>query len=382
MVNTTIKNGYVSLKCAKMNDNSANWKSWQWQIANSVHTIDGLNRFLFSRQDWPNHIGQVEKIYPLRITPYYLSLINPNDPRDPIALQCIPDERELLNSGLGDVSEDPLNENKYMVAPGLIHRYPDRVLLLASHECAVRCRHCNRKRTWKRPEAVGGKKYIRAVCDYLERNPRIREVILSGGDPLMLPLEHLEEILWSIKKIPGIEVIRIGTRVPVTLPMRITKDLADLLKQYRPLWLNTHFNHPAEITAWAKEACEKLLFAGIPVSNQTVLLKDVNDDAEILRVLFTSLQTMMVRPYYLFHCDKVTGTDHFRTSIAKGIKIMEQLWCTIGGLCLPKYVVDLPGGGGKAPVTPSYLLDIDEKEAIFRTFEGKIVRYLSPSGSD
>jgi len=365
-----------------MNNNSVNWKKWQWQIANSIYSIDGLKHSLFFKKGLSNYINQVEKIYPLRITPYYLSLIDPGNPSDPIALQCLPDERELLSAEASDVSKDPLNESKHMVVPGLIHRYPDRVLLLAAHECAVRCRHCNRKRTWKRPEALTNGAQIDAVCNYLKKNPGVREVILSGGDPLMLPTERLDKLLSSIKKIPTIEVIRIGTRVPVTLPMRITQKLADLLKNYRPLWVNTHFNHPAEITPLAIEACEKLLCAGIPVSNQTVLLKGVNDDVEILKNLFTRLQSIMVRPYYLFHCDKVKGTDHFRTSIIKGIKIMEELWCTIGGLCMPKYVVDLPDGGGKAPVTPSYLLDIDKNEAIFRTFEGKIVRYISPYGSD
>ncbi len=373
--------GLFLLMRIKMNENSVNWHSWQWQVSNSIFSTRQL-KMLLGDSPWAELPQKVEKIYPVKITPYYLSLVDPDDPNDPIARQSFPDIEEIETEVVQDSSEDPLNEHEHMVLPGLIHRYPDRVLLLAAHECAVRCRHCNRKRTWRRPEAIRNMEQIDEVCRYLREHPDIREVILSGGDPLMLPLEFLEQMLRKIKEVSRVEVIRIGTRVPVTLPMKITEGLVDLLKRYRPLWVNTHFNHPLEITKWSRRACEMLLCAGIPVSNQTVLLKGVNDRTAVLKELFTTLQAMMVRPYYLFQCDKVMGTDHFRVPLSIGIEIMEDLWCKIGGLCMPKFVVDLPEGGGKALTMPCHLLAIHEGEAIFRTLEGRKVRYLEPAGSD
>ncbi len=356
---------------------SQEWKSYQWQLKNSILSARELSH-LFNCKSPYTTLSEVESFYPVRITPYYLSLIDPSDPHDPIAMQCLPDIKELNDATSIDSSPDPLAEHKYMVLPGLIHRYPDRVLLLAAHECAVRCRHCNRKRTWKNREAITTNAQLDDICCYLKKHPEVREVILSGGDPLMLSLEKLETILAKIKAISSVKVIRIGTRIPVTLPMKITPELVGVLKKYRPMWINTHFNHPKEITELSKKACEALICAGIPLSNQTVLLKNINDDFETLKELFTHLHAMMVRPYYLFQCDKVAGTDHFRTPISTGIKIMEQLWCSISGLCIPKFVVDLPKGGGKALTMPSYLLAIEEDKAIFRTYDGKIAYYMNP----
>jgi lysine 2,3-aminomutase len=308
-------------------------------------------------------------------------LINWSDPADPIRKQCIPDPLEIRFSLPGS-EKDPLGERNYMPVTGLIHRYPDRVLAMVTNTCATYCRFCNRKRTWMNPEAGNTKEALNRMVDYVAGSPSVREIIISGGDPLTMPLPLLDKILRAFRKIPQIEVLRIGTRIPVVLPMRITEALCRTLATHRPLWINTHFNHPREITPESTKACEKLLTVGIPVSNQTVLLKGVNDSLKVIRELCRQLQNIMVRPYYLFHCDAVKGTDHFRTDIRKGIEIIQGLWGSIGGLCIPNYVVDLPQAGGKALMIPPHLLKISKNEAIFRSFEGKIVRYECPEGTD
>ncbi len=267
--------------------------------------------------------------------------------------------------------------------PGLIHRYPDRALVVLTNMCAMYCRHCNRKRNWKNQgERTLGRAALNRIIAYIKNTPVIREVIISGGDPLLVSLGFLDEILWGISAIPHIDAIRIGTRIPVVMPMRITDELCRLLSRRRPIWLNTHFNHPAEITDAAISACDKILKAGIPISNHTVLLKGVNDSAHTILSLCRALQRHMIRPYYLFHCDAVTGTDHFRTGIQKGIEIMNVLQGNLGGLAVPDYVVDLPSGGGKARVMPSQLVSIDDNMAVFKTFEGGDIHYLAPNGAD
>ncbi len=320
---------------------------------------------------------KVVAVYPMAVTPYYATLAS--DPGHPVARQFLPDPREIT-SILPSSQEDPLYEKRHMPVPGLIHRYPDRALCLVSTVCATNCRHCNRKRTWKNPEAGLGRQALSGMLEYIRKCPGIREVILSGGDPLLMNLETLDWFLGSLRKISHIEVLRIGSRVPVTLPMRITEELCNLLSAHRPLWLNTHFNHPAELTYEARKACDRLSLAGIPVSNQTVLLKGINDSVAVLRELFQGLQSMLVRPYYLFHCDAVKGTDYFRTHLKRGVEIIMALWGNTGGLCIPNFVVDLPEGGGKALMLPSFLLDGDGEVAVFRTFDGKIIRYSSAQG--
>jgi len=359
------------------------WSEWHWQFS---HRIKGLNALSELLQLSPSEIGLYKDLiteYRYAVTPYYLSLIDWSDPNDPIRRQCIPDPREITFSLPGS-ERDPLAERTHMPVPGLIHRYPDRVLAMVTNTCSTYCRHCNRKRTWKDPEAGNTQDALGRMVDYVASKPHIREVIVSGGDPLTMNMGLLDKFLGSMEAIPHVEVLRIGTRIPVVLPMRITDDLCQMLARHRPLWINTHFNHPREITPESTEACEKLLKVGIPVSNQTVLLKGINDSLEVMRDLFCGLEKIMVRPYYLFHCDAVRGTDHFRTDIRKGIEIMDGLWGEIGGLCIPNFVVDLPMGGGKAPMMPSYLLDIDvdKDEAIFRTYEGGIIRYPCPGGAD
>ncbi len=314
-------------------------------------------------------------------TPYYLSLIDWSDPNDPIRRQCIPDPKEITFY-LDGSEDDPLAEERHMPVPHLIHRYGDRALLLATGICATYCRHCNRKRFWAGRPRVINQRALGGIIRYLSNHPGIREVIVSGGDPLTMGSAHIDRVLSALRTVKHLEVIRIGSRVPVVMPMRITKGLCRILARHRPLWLNTHFNHPREVTKEAESACDMLQRHGIPVSNQTVLLKGINDDSEILGDLFCRLQAIMVRPYYLFHCDAVRGTDHFRTDLYKGIRIMKTLLGNIGGLCLPTLVIDLPGGGGKVPLNPDYLTGIDGDEAVFKNHEGRTIRYKSPWGAD
>jgi lysine 2,3-aminomutase len=287
--------------------------------------------------------------YPFCVTPYYLSLANLEDENDPLRMQCIPDEREIRFCTGG--VPDPLEEEQNMPVAGLIHRYPDRCLAIAAYTCMTYCRHCNRKRMWRSEKPSINRNYFQGMIDYIKKKKSIREVIVSGGDPLTAEEGHLEWFLKSLRFIPHVEVLRIGSRIPVVMPMRVTRDLCSMLRKYRPLWFNTQFNHPNEITDASARACEMLLDAGIPVSNQSVLLRGINDKYETMRELLHGLQRISVRPYYLFHCDPVEGTDHFRTDIATGLTIMEKLWENMPGLCMPQYVLDAPGRG-KVPLFP------------------------------
>jgi len=330
------------------------WGDWRWQFKNRVRTLRQLSavmeRSVASLAAW----GPVIRVYPVAITPYYLSLMDPADEMDPLRRQCFPDPREL-DPALGG-EEDPLGEGKAMPVPGLIHRYPDRALAIATSTCALHCRHCNRKRLWTAKGSGRARERLEAMVDHVAGTPAIREVIVSGGDPLLLAEGLLDWFLGALRAIPHVEVLRIGSRVPVTLPMRVTPGLCAMLKKHRPLWFNTQFNHPREVTAEAAEACERLLSAGIPVSNQSVLLRGVNDDYGTMRDLLYGLERISVRPYYLFQCDPVRGTGHFRAELWTGLGIMEQLWRNVSGLCLPRYVLDCPGGRGKIPLQPFSLL--------------------------
>jgi lysine 2,3-aminomutase len=358
------------------------WRNWRWQFANRARTIGDLSAILdIKDDDIPFYKGLIST-YRYAVTPYYLSLIDPSDPADPIKKQCLPDPKELTFRLPGS-NEDPLAELRHMPVPGLIHRYPDRALVLLTNMCAMYCRHCNRKRNWRdQGERVIGRDALNRIFVYINEHTCIREVIISGGDPLLASTGLLNEVLGKLRSILHVEVIRIGTRVPAVLPMRITDKLINILSRHRPIWINTHFNHPRELTAEAVSACDKIMMAGIPVSNHTVLLKGVNDSVQTLTALCSALQRHMIRPYYLFHCDAVSGTDHFRTGIQRGIEIMDGLHGRLGGLAIPDYVVDLPEGGGKARVMPSHIISIDDNMALFKTFEGRIINYLSPKGAD
>jgi lysine 2,3-aminomutase len=325
---------------------SKDWQDWRWQFKNRITSIAQLEQII--GKALVEMSGAVETVYPLAITPYYLSLAEFDTENDPIRTQCVPDIREL-SSSKGALA-DPLEEDEHMPVAKLVHRYPDRCLAIVTEICATYCRHCNRKRFWSTSPNISFKTRLAKMLHYISTSPQIREVIISGGDPLIFDDSTLEYLLASFKAIPHVEVLRIGSRVPVVMPMRITRDLCRILKRYRPLWLNTQFNHPDEITPESARACEMLLTAGIPVSNQSVLLKGVNDTKDIMQNLLYGLQNISVRPYYLFHCDPVKGCEHFRTNIEVGMSMMDEIWRQCSGLSLPQYVLDVPGNTAKIPL--------------------------------
>ncbi|WP_305044592.1 KamA family radical SAM protein [Geoalkalibacter sp.] len=345
-------------------------ETWQQQLRDSLTTPAQLAaRFGVATAS----LEEVVARYPLRITPHYLDLIE--EPGDAIWRQCVPDVRELSDA---QPLEDPLNEEALAPLPNVVHRYPDRVLLLVAGTCATYCRFCTRKRKvgCRGREVSLGE--VMAGIDYVARTPSARDVILSGGEPLLMSDLLLKEILERLRRIPHVEVIRIGTRAPVVLPARITPSLCALLRNVHPLYVNTHFNHPRELTPEAVEACLRLADAGVPVGNQTVLLHGVNDDAAILAALFRALLKMRVRPYYLHHMDLVHGTGHFRTRLETGIEIMAALRGTLSGLAIPQYVVDLPGGRGKVPIVPEYVERLGDT-AVLRAPDGARVEFAQPA---
>ncbi|MEO0289834.1 MAG: KamA family radical SAM protein [candidate division WOR-3 bacterium] len=347
---------------------------YKWQIRNLIRTPEQLfEAFPFLTEKEKRDIRLVARKYTILISPYYLSLIDPEDPNDPIRKQAIPTIDELHDEkGV----KDPLEEEEDEAAPGLIHRYPDRALLITTNFCTTYCRHCTRKRLLGKGGTVKVYQEFDKVLNYLREHPEINDIILSGGDPLTLPILKLKFILDGLKTIPSIQVVRLGSRVPVTLPMRLfDPELLNLLSQYDFLWLNTHFNHPKEITELSKKAVLNLLKCGIPVNNQSVLLKGINDNVETMRELLKALLRIKVRPYYLFHCDPTKGVSHFRTSVYKGIEIIEGLRGHISGLAIPTYVVDAPHGGGKIPVMPNYVISMTEDRIVLRNYEGMIISY-------
>jgi len=352
--------------------------SWELLRDFSIHKHKGglickMNLKEFSERfpDVMDDVKKVRKTYPMKISEYYLGLVK--EKNDPIWKQCIPDMKELEDNVN---EEDPLLEEEYSPVPCLVHRYPDRVLLLASNKCAMYCRFCTRKRKVGK-EVVISKDMIANAIDYISKHNEVRDVIISGGDPLMLDDEFLEWIVKSIREIPHVEIIRIGTRVPCTMPARITPELVDMLKKYHPVFVNVHFEHPMEITPESKKACELLVDAGIPVANQAVMLKGINDDPKVLRELFHKLIAMRVKPYYLYQADCVKGTEHFRTSIEQGLEVMKSLYGFTSGMCVPQFMVDVPGGG-KIPLLPEYLKYRNDESIVLENFEGKIVEYKNP----
>jgi lysine 2,3-aminomutase len=316
----------------------------------------------------------------MAVTPYYLNLVDPTDPADPVRLQAIPSPEELVVRRGVDM-KDPLAEDKGRPAPQITHRYPDRVLFLVTDQCTMYCRHCTRRRLAGQSDHAAPREQIARAIDYIRANPVVRDVLISGGDPLTLGDRVLESILTELRAIPHVEIIRLGTRVPVVCPMRVTDELVAMLKRFHPLYVNTHFNHPREITPEAREACRKLADAGIPLGNQSVLLRGVNDDAGIMKVLMHELLMMRVRPYYIYQCDLSEGIEHFRTSVGKGIEIIEMLRGHTSGLAVPTFVVDAPGGGGKIPVMPQYLISRTHNKVILRNFEGVITTYTEPENA-
>jgi len=355
------------------------WTDWKWQIKHSIRDIDTFEKLLGIQFDAEERVRLEETIekFPLSITPYYLSLINAKDYKnDPVYKQAFPNPSELIIKE--HEMADPLSEDKDSPVPGLTHRYPDRVLMHVSNVCSMYCRHCTRKRKVGDIDNIPDKESILKAIEYIKNSPRVRDVLLSGGDPFMLPDEFLDWILTELRKIEHVEVIRIGSRMPVVLPYRVTDDLINVLKKHHPIWLNTHFNHPQEITPSSKKALQKLADAGIPLGNQSVLLAGVNDCPVIMKKLVQLLVKNRVRPYYLYQCDLSEGLTHFRTPVGKGIEIIESLIGHTSGFAVPTYVIDAPGGGGKIPVMPNYLISWSSNKVVLRNYEGVITTYREP----
>lgn len=351
------------------------WNSWRWQLSNRINTVDEFETVI-KLTDPEREALSSAGLFRVDITPYFISLIDPDDPDDPIRKQVVPTAREMVP--FTSMMEDSLAEDRHSPVPGLVHRYPDRVLMLVTTQCASYCRYCTRSRIVGDPAATFSRAEFEMQLEYLKHTPQVRDVLLSGGDPLVLAPKILEEILRRLREIPHIEIVRIGSRVPVFLPMRVTEELTDMLQKYHPLWLNIHVNHPNEISAELEAAADRLTRAGIPLGNQAVLMAGVNDNVHIQRQLVQDLVHIRVRPYYLYQCDLVEGAGHFRTPVAKGIEIMEGLRGHTSGYAVHQYIIDAPGGGGKIPVSPNYMLSMSDHKIVLRNYEGYITAYEEP----
>jgi lysine 2,3-aminomutase len=355
------------------------WNNWRWQLAHRLNSLDELKQLIDLTPEEVDGLT-ADGVFRVDITPYFASLIDPHDPLCPIRRQVIPLGRELHSySGM---MEDSLAEDADSPVPGLVHRYPDRVLMLLTTQCASYCRYCTRSRIVGNPAANFSKAEFDQQIDYLRKTPQVRDVLLSGGDPLTIAPRMLEYVLSSLRAIEHIEIIRIGSRVPVFLPQRITDEFCEMIRKYHPLWINIHVNHPKEITQEVSRALEKLAYAGVPLGNQSVLLAGINDSVNIQRELVHKLVRNRVRPYYLYQCDLVEGAGHFRTTVSKGIEIIEGLRGHTSGYAVPTYVVDAPGGGGKIPVQPQYLISQSPGKVVLRNYEGYISTYAEPEDYD
>jgi len=356
------------------------WNDWRWQMSHRITGVGELSRIIDLTDEEKQGIEACLKRFRMAVTPYYASLINPGNVNCPVRLQAVPRPEELQVTR-GDM-RDPLDEESDSPVSGLTHRYPDRVLFLVTDCCAMYCRHCTRRRlAGQRDRALPESQLERAIT-YIKGNPAIRDVLISGGDPLTLSDEKLEIILRQLRAIEHVEIIRIGTRTPVVLPQRITPELCAMLKKYHPLFINTHFNHTQEITPESSAACARLAEAGIPLGNQSVLLRKVNDCPEEMKELVQQLLKIRVRPYYLYQCDLSEGIGHFRTPVGTGIEIIENLRGHTSGLAVPNYVIDAPGGGGKIPLGPNYVLSQGRGKIVLRNFEGNIYLYTEPGSND
>lgn len=349
------------------------WNSWQWQIRNSITSFKDLARFIELDTNERSAISDTNHALPLRITPYFLSLISDSDSEQPLRKSMVPTLSERIASP-GE-NTDPLSEEHYSPVPNLVHRYPDRVLFLATGFCSAYCRYCTRSHMVAKDKCHVGIKAWQPAIEYIRNHPEVRDVLISGGDPLTMPDSHIEYLLSSIRQIPHVEMIRIGTKVPAVLPQRITKSLVSILKKYHPLYLSLHFTHPDELTPETAEACKRLANAGIPLGSQTVLLKGVNDTVSTMKALMHGLLKIRVRPYYIYQCDPIPGSAHFRTSVSKGLEIIKGLRGFTTGYAVPTYVIDAPGGGGKIPLLPDYYQGEENGEVILKNYEGELFRY-------
>lgn len=348
------------------------WVDWHWQMRHRIKDLKVLQSLLPLSEQEAQDILEVGETYRWAISPYYLSLMDPLDAFDPIRLQGLPQMDELLDHSGED---DPMGEALTSPAPCITRRYPDRLIINVTNMCAMYCRHCQRRRNIGETDSHETRSQLQAALDYIRANPEIRDVLVTGGDALLLSDLTLNWLLGELHAIPHVEIKRIGTRVPVTLPMRITDELCSILAQYPPIYINTQFNHPKEVTEEAKKAADKLISAGVILGNQTVLLKQINDEPDVMLRLNQELLKIRVRPYYIFHAKNVKGTSHFIPKIQNGLEIMEKLRGFTSGLAIPTYIINAPGGGGKTPILPQYLLSLNEEEAILRTWEGHIIHY-------
>ncbi len=358
--------------------NDKDWNDWRWQSRKRIRTLELLDRMLVLSDDERQALVDAGSMLPVGITPYYMSLISRTDPCQPLRRTVIPTPGEFIRTAGED--DDPLGEDHHSPVPGLVHRYPDRVLLLVLDFCSTYCRYCTRSRVVGHGEILPSESRLEKALDYIRRTPTIRDVLLSGGDPLALSDERLDWLLGRLRAIPHVEFVRLGTKMPAVLPQRITPELCRVLRKYHPLWMSLHFIHPDECTPESFRACGRLADAGIPLGSQTVLLKGVNDQVETMKELVHRLLLMRVRPYYLYQCDPISGSSHFRTSVSKGLEIIEGLRGHTTGYAVPTYVIDAPGGGGKIPLQPNYTAGRDGDFLLLRNYEGQIYRYPDPVG--
>jgi len=354
----------------------AQWSDWKWQLQHRIDDLEGLRKVISVTDEEASAIKAGQDLFHIGITPYYSSQIAPTDPACPVRLQCVPRMGEMQVEDWD--LEDPLGEEKDMPVPGITHRYPDRALFYVTPNCAMFCRHCTRKRKVADPSTAANDEQIQGGIDYVAAHPEIRDVIVSGGDPLTFSDDKLESILARLRAIPHVQILRLGTRVPVTLPQRITPALVEMLKRYQPIYVNTHFNHPKECTRESFNACALLADAGMPIGNQMVLLREVNDDPAVVLRLNHLLLMMRVKPYYIYMCDMAKGISHFRTTLATGLNILEHLRGWTSGLAVPYLVIDAPGGGGKIPVVPEYIVAQEPGKITLRNFRNREYVYHEP----
>ncbi|AVQ32308.1 MULTISPECIES: L-lysine 2,3-aminomutase [Fusobacterium] len=352
------------------------WNDWHWQVKNRIESLEDLKKYITLSAEEEEGVKKTLETLRMAITPYYFSLMDINDPNCPVRKQAIPSIKEI-HKAEADLL-DPLHEDEDSPVPGLTHRYPDRVLLLITDMCSMYCRHCTRRRFAGANDDAMPMDRIDKAIEYIAKTPQVRDVLLSGGDALLVSDETLEYIISKLRAIPHVEIVRIGSRTPVVLPQRITPELVEMLKKYHPIWLNTHFNHPKEVTPESKKACELMANAGIPLGNQSVLLRGINDCVHVMKRLVHDLVKMRVRPYYIYQCDLSMGLEHFRTPVSKGIEIIEGLRGHTSGYAVPTFVVDAPGGGGKTPVMPQYVISQAPHKVVLRNFEGVITTYTEP----
>ena len=363
-----------------VSQDSLDWNDWQWQYKHRITTVEALSGVLSLSEEEKQEIATSLASFRMAITPYYASLMQPDSPGCPVRMQAVPSILETRK--LPWEAKDPLNEEQDSPVSHLVHRYPDRVLLLSTRQCAMYCRHCVRKRYVGEEDMVISHGEKEAAIRYIAETPAIRDVLISGGDPLTMSDGELEDILRRLRAIEHVEIIRIGTRIPVVMPMRITSELLSMLKRYQPIWINTHFNHPLELTEQARVACGAIVDAGIPLGNQSVLLRHVNDDTEVMKELLLQLVKARVRPYYIYQCDLFDGSEHFRTRVETGLEMIQNLTGFISGFAIPRFVIDAPNGGGKVPINPETVVSFDEESIQIRNYEGKVFTYPQPGRSD